>query len=40
MKPLCNKGVQVHKFEEHEYGKFGWITDPEGFPHLFEAASE
>ena len=30
-KALREEGVQVEdKVEEHEYGKFGWITDPEG----------
>ncbi len=28
---LRAEGVEVDdKFQEHEYGKFGWITDPEG----------
>ena len=27
---LREEGVQVEKVEEHDYGKFGWITDPEG----------
>ncbi len=28
---LREEGVQVDdKVEDHEYGKFGWITDPEG----------
>lgn|SRR5579862_6384754 len=31
LQALREEGVQVdEKFEEHEYGKFGWITDPEG----------
>jgi len=30
IKALREEGVQVDKFEEHEYGKFGWIIDPEG----------
>lgn len=31
VKALREEGVQVDdKVEEHEYGKFGWITDPEG----------
>ncbi len=27
---LRAEGVQVDKVEEYDYGKFGWITDPEG----------
>jgi predicted enzyme related to lactoylglutathione lyase len=28
---LRDEGVTVdEKIEEHEYGKFGWIVDPEG----------
>lgn len=28
---LRSEGVEVDdKVEEHEYGRFGWITDPEG----------
>ncbi len=31
LKALREEGVQVDdKMEAHEYGKFGWITDPEG----------
>jgi predicted enzyme related to lactoylglutathione lyase len=31
LQALREEGVQVdEKFEDHEYGKFGWITDPEG----------
>ena len=30
LKTLREEGVRVDKSEEHEYGKFGWITDPEG----------
>jgi predicted enzyme related to lactoylglutathione lyase len=31
LKALREEGVQVDdKFEEYDYGKFGWITDPEG----------
>lgn len=31
LKALREEGVQVdEKMEAHEYGKFGWITDPEG----------
>lgn len=31
LKALREEGVQVDdKVEEHDYGKFGWITDPEG----------
>lgn len=29
-KTLREEGVQVDRMEAHEYGKFGWITDPEG----------
>jgi predicted enzyme related to lactoylglutathione lyase len=28
---LRRAGVQVHdRVEQHEYGRFGWATDPEG----------
>src|SRR5581483_2260569 len=31
LKALRAEGVQVdEKMESHEYGKFGWIVDPEG----------
>ncbi len=31
LKALREEGVEVDdKMEAHEYGKFGWITDPEG----------
>jgi predicted enzyme related to lactoylglutathione lyase len=31
LKVLREEGVQVdEKIEAHEYGKFGWISDPEG----------
>ena len=31
LKALREEGVQVDdKIERHEYGNFGWITDPEG----------
>jgi predicted enzyme related to lactoylglutathione lyase len=30
LKALREEGVQVDKFEESDYGKFGWIIDPEG----------
>jgi len=31
LKSLREEGVAVdEKVEDHEYGKFGWITDPEG----------
>ena len=31
VKALREEGVPVDdKVEEHEYGKFGWVTDPEG----------
>ena len=27
---LRGKGVTVDKIEKHDYGKFAWVTDPEG----------
>ncbi len=30
VKALREEGVEVDKFEEHEYGKFAWIVDLEG----------
>ena len=27
---LCQKGVAVEKVEDYDYGRFAWITDPEG----------
>jgi predicted enzyme related to lactoylglutathione lyase len=27
---LKSKGVAVEKSEEHQYGKFAWVKDPEG----------
>jgi len=31
LEQLRNEGVEVdERAEEHEYGKFGWIMDPEG----------
>ncbi|MCH7549263.1 MAG: VOC family protein [Candidatus Krumholzibacteriota bacterium] len=31
LETLREEGVDVDdRYEEHEYGKFGWITDPEG----------
>jgi predicted enzyme related to lactoylglutathione lyase len=27
---LQQKGVAVEKVEDYDYGKFAWITDPEG----------
>ena len=31
LEALREEGVEVDdKVEEHEYGKFGWIMDPEG----------
>ena len=27
---LRSEGVDVERTEEHEYGKFGWLMDPEG----------
>jgi catechol 2,3-dioxygenase-like lactoylglutathione lyase family enzyme len=30
VKALREEGIPVDKVEEADYGKFGWITDPEG----------
>ncbi len=30
LQALREEGVQVDKVEEYDYGKFAWITDPEG----------
>jgi len=31
LEQLRREGVEVEdKIEEYDYGKFGWITDPEG----------
>jgi len=30
LEQLRAEGVEVEKVEEHEYGKFAWIMDPEG----------
>ncbi len=27
---LRSAGVTIHKVEDHDYGRFAWITDPEG----------
>ena len=27
---LKSKGVAIEKSEEHEYGKFAWVSDPDG----------
>jgi catechol-2,3-dioxygenase len=27
---LQSKGVAIDKTEDHEYGKFAWLTDPDG----------
>jgi predicted enzyme related to lactoylglutathione lyase len=27
---LHRKGVTIHKVEDYDYGRFAWITDPEG----------
>jgi catechol-2,3-dioxygenase len=27
---LQSKGVAIDKTEDHEYGKFAWVTDPDG----------
>jgi catechol 2,3-dioxygenase-like lactoylglutathione lyase family enzyme len=27
---LRSKGVAIDKTEDHEYGKFAWVTDPDG----------
>ena len=30
LKALREEGVTIAKAEEHEYGKFAWVIDPEG----------
>jgi predicted enzyme related to lactoylglutathione lyase len=30
LKQLQGKGVKVDKTEEYDYGRFAWVTDPEG----------
>jgi predicted enzyme related to lactoylglutathione lyase len=30
LKVLRDEGVTIAKAEEHEYGKFAWVIDPEG----------
>jgi predicted enzyme related to lactoylglutathione lyase len=38
---LQSKGVAIDKSEDHEYGKFAWVTDPEGNKiELWEAVPE
>ena len=38
---LQSKGVTIDKTEEHEYGKFAWLTDPDGNKiELWEEAPE
>ena len=38
---LQSKGVAIDKTENHEYGKFAWVTDPDGNKiELWEAAPE
>jgi catechol-2,3-dioxygenase len=38
---LRSKGVAIDKTEDHEYGKFTWITDPDGNKvELWEAVPE
>jgi predicted enzyme related to lactoylglutathione lyase len=38
---LQSKGVAIDKSEDHEYGKFAWVTDPEGNKiELWEEALE
>jgi len=38
---LQSKGVALDKSEDHEYGKFAWVTDPEGNKiELWEEALE
>ena len=38
---LREEGVEVEKVEEHDYGKFGWLTDLEGNRvELWEPAKE
>ncbi len=38
---LQSKGVAIDKTEEYEYGKFAWVTDPDGNKiELWEEAPE
>jgi catechol-2,3-dioxygenase len=38
---LLSKGVAIDKSEDHEYGKFAWVTDPDGNKvELWEEAAE
>ena len=38
---LQSKGVAIDKTEDYEYGKFAWVTDPDGNKiELWEAAPE
>jgi len=38
---LQSKGVAIDKSEDHEYGKFAWVTDPDGNKiELWEAVPE
>jgi catechol 2,3-dioxygenase-like lactoylglutathione lyase family enzyme len=30
LQQLKRAGVTVHKTEDHDYGRFAWVTDPEG----------
>lgn len=41
LKALRDEGVTIAKSEEHEYGKFAWVIDPEGNRiELWEAPKE
>ena len=38
---LRSQGVTIDKTEDHEYGKFAWLTDPDGNKiELWEEAAE
>ena len=38
---LQSKGMAIDKTEDHEYGKFAWVTDPDGNKiELWEAIPE
>ena len=38
---LESKGVAIERTEDHEYGKFAWVTDPDGNKiELWEAVPE
>ena len=38
---LRSQGVAIDKSEDHEYGKFAWVTDPDGNKiELWEAVPE